>query len=597
MKLVNVLVLVSLVSALLMISNFSSQRSEMLDTRSGRRLLSSFMPRGVPIWREMLSSVRRPMKSVASTLGSRVQHSLPAPIARAAAKPLAKSVRDEPKIERRLAQTIIVMRHCATSPLHRYPFENTTWDGSAASGWGRLTPVGLGQCFEFGENLRKRYIERESLVPPVYSKSNMYVRAVRLERTVDSAMAVLLAMFPPMNSSYAQIRGVLDTNCACLGQPPARATPSKVKVKVKGKVKAKFVPRPLPPWVVEGVPEGVGYTKDCLMNCLGIRIGGFGILSPAPPVFPWGKWSPMQHTAVDAPLPPEVDAMLMQAKVCPHWARAERHLVESLVWREKEAHEWSNTKDAILALSMSENGEVCDLAAETMCRQVSGMDLANLYDNIMAHEVSGRQYQPAELLGFRKRLKAAKEWIMRARYHRDIGREAGGILLGDIIWRMTQRKNFRNEAAQGASMVLYVAQESTLLGLMATLGIENPPILNFGSHVVFELWEPAPTTPLLSPPGGGVIDWQVRITFDNEDVQLQGVRGCPTGVCSLHEFVDGLIVHTTDVKSVCPKALENAPIAALLPKQEQEAAAAALAQDPKVLAARYRLNRNRDPRC
>jgi len=61
---------------------------------------------------------------------------------------------------------------------------------------GQLTPLGMQQEYQLGARLRKKYIEETHLLPAQYNAAMMYVRSTDVDRTLMSAEAFLLGLYP-----------------------------------------------------------------------------------------------------------------------------------------------------------------------------------------------------------------------------------------------------------------------------------------------------------------------------------------------------------------------------------------------------------------
>lgn len=89
-----------------------------------------------------------------------------------------------------------VIRHGARCGLHIDYFNETN------SNWrpGELTKNGKRQQFLLGEDIRQRYIVSNKLLDESYNSAQVYVRATDINRTIESAMAQLLALYPTGHS-------------------------------------------------------------------------------------------------------------------------------------------------------------------------------------------------------------------------------------------------------------------------------------------------------------------------------------------------------------------------------------------------------------
>ncbi|CEM09920.1 unnamed protein product [Vitrella brassicaformis CCMP3155] len=96
---------------------------------------------------------------------------------------------------RQLVAVVAVCRHGARSPIDFFANdENTaaTWP----MGRGFLTPLGVRQMFLLGAALRHRYVDKHQLLSPSYTRQEVFVRSTAKLRTVQSASALMMGMFP-----------------------------------------------------------------------------------------------------------------------------------------------------------------------------------------------------------------------------------------------------------------------------------------------------------------------------------------------------------------------------------------------------------------
>ncbi len=87
---------------------------------------------------------------------------------------------------------IDVIRHGDRTPIKEIPNDKHVW----SEGMGELTARGMQQEFSLGQGFRSMYIERYKLLPKSYSASTMYVRSTDYNRTLMSAEAVLMGLYP-----------------------------------------------------------------------------------------------------------------------------------------------------------------------------------------------------------------------------------------------------------------------------------------------------------------------------------------------------------------------------------------------------------------
>lgn len=85
-----------------------------------------------------------------------------------------------------------IIRHGDRTPLHTIPVLTHVW----AEGPGQLTAKGLAQEHELGKRLRTKYVEQYGLLPQNYLNTSLYVRSTDTDRTLMSAQAVLMGLYP-----------------------------------------------------------------------------------------------------------------------------------------------------------------------------------------------------------------------------------------------------------------------------------------------------------------------------------------------------------------------------------------------------------------
>ncbi|XP_066428501.1 testicular acid phosphatase homolog [Eleutherodactylus coqui] len=94
---------------------------------------------------------------------------------------------------KKLKFVTLVYRHGDRSPIDTYPtdtYKGTAWE----NGLQQLTQVGIRQQYELGQYLRMRY---ENFLSPSYRKDEIYVRSTDYDRTLMSAQANLVGLYPP----------------------------------------------------------------------------------------------------------------------------------------------------------------------------------------------------------------------------------------------------------------------------------------------------------------------------------------------------------------------------------------------------------------
>lgn len=94
------------------------------------------------------------------------------------------------------AQTVVfaldIVRHGDRTPISEIPTDPHLW----AQGLGELSARGMEQEFSLGMQLREKYVNRDKLLPPNYDVNSIYVRSSDYNRTLMSAQALLLGLYP-----------------------------------------------------------------------------------------------------------------------------------------------------------------------------------------------------------------------------------------------------------------------------------------------------------------------------------------------------------------------------------------------------------------
>lgn len=98
----------------------------------------------------------------------------------------------------RLLFSVDLIRHGDRNPLQEIPSAPYAWK----EGIGELTIDGIYQEFQLGVELRKKYIEQNHLLPPNYDPKTMYVSSTDMDRTLVSAEAILLGLYPLGTGPY-----------------------------------------------------------------------------------------------------------------------------------------------------------------------------------------------------------------------------------------------------------------------------------------------------------------------------------------------------------------------------------------------------------
>jgi hypothetical protein len=66
---------------------------------------------------------------------------------------------------------------------------------------GQLTDIGVGQLQAFGSQLRATYVSNYGFLPSSYQEGTISIRATNIPRTMQSAQAMMLGLYPPSSSS------------------------------------------------------------------------------------------------------------------------------------------------------------------------------------------------------------------------------------------------------------------------------------------------------------------------------------------------------------------------------------------------------------
>ena len=100
--------------------------------------------------------------------------------------------------QKKLVFAIDVIRHGDRTPTADIPKEPHHW----LEGAGQLTATGMQQEYQLGASLRKKYIEQYHLLPFNYSSNMIYVRSSDADRTLMSAQAFLMGLYPLGTGPY-----------------------------------------------------------------------------------------------------------------------------------------------------------------------------------------------------------------------------------------------------------------------------------------------------------------------------------------------------------------------------------------------------------
>jgi len=85
-----------------------------------------------------------------------------------------------------------LVRHGDRTPLYQIPALTHEWP----EGKGQLTARGLAQEYQLGKKFRQKYVIKTRLLPRKYQKDTIYVRSTDFDRTLMSAQALLLGLYP-----------------------------------------------------------------------------------------------------------------------------------------------------------------------------------------------------------------------------------------------------------------------------------------------------------------------------------------------------------------------------------------------------------------
>jgi len=92
-----------------------------------------------------------------------------------------------------LVFAVDVVRHGDRTPRFKIPKSSHQWK----EGMGQLTARGMQRSFQLGTSFRKKYVYKYHLLPKNYQKDTMLVFSTDKDRTLMSAQAILLGLYPP----------------------------------------------------------------------------------------------------------------------------------------------------------------------------------------------------------------------------------------------------------------------------------------------------------------------------------------------------------------------------------------------------------------
>jgi hypothetical protein len=91
-----------------------------------------------------------------------------------------------------LISLVETCRHGARAPIGNYSWDKGVWK----YGLTNLTPEGQRMHYILGTELRRRYIVDNQLLNTTYSPEEIYVRATYINRTIESARAQMMGLYP-----------------------------------------------------------------------------------------------------------------------------------------------------------------------------------------------------------------------------------------------------------------------------------------------------------------------------------------------------------------------------------------------------------------
>ncbi len=97
----------------------------------------------------------------------------------------------------KLIFSLDLIRHGDRTPIESIPNSPIQFK----EGLGQLTQKGVHQEIALGKNMRQQYVYRYHLLPEKYNPDTMYVRSTDMSRTILSADAFLMGLYPPAKRS------------------------------------------------------------------------------------------------------------------------------------------------------------------------------------------------------------------------------------------------------------------------------------------------------------------------------------------------------------------------------------------------------------
>lgn len=109
---------------------------------------------------------------------------------------LSANICAQPK--QKLVFALDLIRHGDRTPTRTIPAAPHHW----AEGLGQLTPQGMQQIFQLGEQFRKKYVMEHHLLPYQYHADTIMVSSTDVKRTLMSAQVFLLGLYPLGTGPY-----------------------------------------------------------------------------------------------------------------------------------------------------------------------------------------------------------------------------------------------------------------------------------------------------------------------------------------------------------------------------------------------------------
>ncbi|CAD7695125.1 unnamed protein product [Ostreobium quekettii] len=387
----------------------------------------------------------------------------------------------------RLLFVAVLHRHGARTGLHHFTFENFTWPWK----FGALTPEGMRMGFEMGQKLRTDYWPHLSSGS---SKLDINVTSTDYPRTIDTVHSLLVGLFLEGGNEADVVQG----NCSCRPEFGGKAAP-----------------------------------VDCIGKCLGLD----SVPTHLPPV------KVLNASNIEA-------SLLRQHDVC------KEYQTWKLEWNKSEEYktalkDFSKQIDFVKQVVDDERLCADDPANETMggnastwCDNITLYGVEMVWDSAVCALAEGMDYpSPTNHTDLINRLQPTVEFLQHHLYNVQQGPYVGGILLNDILVRMKaaegtasvllksqNRKMGTITSAQGASMAIYSAHDSTVSSLLAALGMKNWTLPYFIAHITMELW----AADSLNVSGPRVV---LKYNDGREDHVLD-IEGCSNGECSFKSLLN-----------------------------------------------------------